>query len=211
MRLLLIFLLSMPLAAGAEIYGAIYSWELEPLDNVLVWINTTPEQKVVARDGTYSFTVPPGHYLLMASYNGTLQLEAEEEVTVVEEGRYRIDLILFPVLEEELPLDEIDTPLPGEGGWQVLGVALAAAALATAAAYLLLRRRKSELEEQLPEELAELLDIIRREGGRIKQSELRKMVGCSEAKLSLMLADLEHRGVIKKIRKGRGNIILLRD
>ncbi|NOZ82513.1 MAG: hypothetical protein GXN98_01660 [Euryarchaeota archaeon] len=209
MRVLLIFLLCMPLVAGAEIYGTLYSWELEPLDNVLVWINTTPEQKVVARDGTYSFTVPPGHYVLRASYNGTLQLEAVEEVTVVEEGRYRIDLILFPVLEEDLQEDEIEAVLPGNGsGWWLLA---ALAAAAGAAVYLLARRRRgAKEEEQLPEDLAELLEIIRREGGRVKQSELRRIVGCSEAKLSLMLADLEHRGRIRKIRKGRGNIIVLR-
>ncbi len=203
-------LLCTPAVMGAEIYGTLYSWELEPLSNVLVWINTTPEQQVVARDGSYSFSVPPGHYVLRASYNSTLQLEAEEEVTVVEEGRYRIDLILFPVLEEELPVggDEIDAPVPQERGWQIAAIAFAIAAGA-AASYLWMRRRESQ-EEPLPEELAELLELIRREGGRVKQSELRRLLGCSEAKLSLMLADLEHRGRIRKIRKGRGNIIVLR-
>ena len=34
---------------------------------------------------------------------------------------------------------------------------------------------------------------------------------CSEAKVSLMVTDLEDRGLVRKVKQGRGNIILLND
>ncbi len=65
-------------------------------------------------------------------------------------------------------------------------------------------------EYDLPEDLAEVVELIRKEGGRITQKELRKKLGYSEAKMSLIIADLERRGIVEKVKKGRGNIIFLR-
>jgi len=42
------------------------------------------------------------------------------------------------------------------------------------------------------------------------QIDLRGRLNCSEAKVSLMITDLEDRGLVRKVKKGRGNIILLR-
>lgn len=61
----------------------------------------------------------------------------------------------------------------------------------------------------LPQDLKEVLEIITQSGGRLTQKDLRKKLGYSEAKVSLMVADLEDRGLVKKIKKGRGNIIRL--
>jgi uncharacterized membrane protein len=44
---------------------------------------------------------------------------------------------------------------------------------------------------------------------RITQKEIRKEVPLSEAKISLIIAGLEAKGTIKKVKKGRGNIIFL--
>jgi uncharacterized membrane protein len=62
--------------------------------------------------------------------------------------------------------------------------------------------------EELPEDLHELYALIMKKGGRVTQKELRGEMKCSEAKVSLMLDDLEDRGYIKKIKKGRSNIII---
>jgi uncharacterized membrane protein len=216
MRILLILLLSLPLAYAAQIYGTLYSWDaFEPLNDVVVEINTTPEQVIVSRDGSYSFSVPDGSYLLRARYyeNNLLKLEAEEVIEVPQNGSYRIDLILFPTLEEEFLFDEIDVSIleeeeRGSSLFIIIAVFLISAIFA---GYILLKKKEKEEEsEPLPEDLAQVLEIIKNEGGRVKQSELRKRLGCSEAKLSLMLADLEHRGKIKKIKKGRGNIVILK-
>jgi uncharacterized membrane protein len=61
---------------------------------------------------------------------------------------------------------------------------------------------------ELPDDLKELYDIILKKGGRTTQKDLRKEVIYGEAKVSLMIADLEDRGLIKKIKKGRSNIII---
>jgi len=66
-----------------------------------------------------------------------------------------------------------------------------------------------QIAQEMPGDLNELVDMILQEGGRTTQHELREKLRCSEAKLSLMLADLEDRGIIKKIKKGRGNIIVM--
>ena len=56
----------------------------------------------------------------------------------------------------------------------------------------------------------DFLEIIKKEGGRTTQKDIRKEIPLSEAKTSLMIAELEHKGIIEKIKKGRGNIIILK-
>jgi uncharacterized membrane protein len=84
--------------------------------------------------------------------------------------------------------------------------------------YFFLKRKPAPAPETAKEEpkrefkkpeLEDLLAIIRKEGGRITQQELRRQMPYSEAKVSLMLAELEDQGRIRKIKKGRGNIIIL--
>ena len=66
-----------------------------------------------------------------------------------------------------------------------------------------------DISAPLPEDLKEIITILERAGGRVTQKDLRKELNCSEAKVSLMTTDLEARGFVQKIKKGRGNIILL--
>ena len=63
----------------------------------------------------------------------------------------------------------------------------------------------------LPSDLQEVVDIIKANDGRITQKDLRSKLKYSEAKVSLMVSDLEQRGIIDKFKQGRGNIILIRD
>ena len=63
----------------------------------------------------------------------------------------------------------------------------------------------------LPADLLEVMDIIKANDGRITQKELRSKLKYSEAKVSLMVSDLEQRGLIEKFKKGRGNIIRIVD
>jgi len=64
--------------------------------------------------------------------------------------------------------------------------------------------------DKLPEDLKEIIEILEKLGGRMTQIDLRGRLNCSEAKVSLMITDLEDRGLVRKVKKGRGNIILLR-
>jgi uncharacterized membrane protein len=63
----------------------------------------------------------------------------------------------------------------------------------------------------LPSDLQEVMDIIRGHGGRITQKDLRSRLKYSEGKVSLMLADLERRELVEKFKRGRGNIIIMKD
>jgi len=63
----------------------------------------------------------------------------------------------------------------------------------------------------LPADLQEIMDIIRGQGGRITQKDLRSKLRYSEGKVSLMLADLERRELIEKFKRGRGNVVIIRD
>ena len=231
MRLLLLVALLMLVypVSGAIIYGTVYSWDnLEPLPKAIVTINTTPEQRVVAENGTYSFVVPPGNYVIKAYYysHGELELYDEENITVKGNGTYVLDLILFPPLaniSEEIPkiqvsLDSEEQPSPFPIALVVL-LAVACVAVFWYAKRIKKGRKEDEekaiteskTEEELPEDLRRAVEIIKKEGGRITQKELRKRLGYSEAKVSLIIADLERRGIVEKVKKGRGNIIFLKE
>ena len=62
-------------------------------------------------------------------------------------------------------------------------------------------------EAQLDEYASMVLQIIKKEK-RTTQKDLRKEVPLSEAKISLIISDLEDKGKVRKIRKGRGNILI---
>jgi uncharacterized membrane protein len=66
-------------------------------------------------------------------------------------------------------------------------------------------------QERNPGYLNRALDIIKGNDGRITQKDLRReMMDLSESKVSLIITELEHKGKIEKIKRGRGNIILLK-
>lgn len=67
--------------------------------------------------------------------------------------------------------------------------------------------RKSPLSK----DLREALDVIRGHRGRITQKDLRSRLEYSEVKVSLLLSELEKRGLIKKFKHGRENIVTLTD
>ncbi|MBU0461991.1 MAG: transcriptional regulator, partial [Nanoarchaeota archaeon] len=55
-----------------------------------------------------------------------------------------------------------------------------------------------------------IVGMLHKNEGRITQKELRKEIPLSEAKISLLISELEHKSKIEKIKKGRGNIIILK-
>jgi uncharacterized membrane protein len=89
----------------ARVYGGVYSSEtFEPLYNVVVSVNSTPSQYMLAKSGTYIFDLIPGNYSITAKYfdNNTLICSATENITIEMIGSYRHDLLLFPVYSIEL-------------------------------------------------------------------------------------------------------------
>ncbi|MBW2965480.1 hypothetical protein KY342_00080, partial [Candidatus Woesearchaeota archaeon] len=149
-----------------------------------------------------------------------------ESVSIKDEGDYVVDLILFPSFEEEEELlgetdIEVVDPLEEVSyvNYIIGGVFFIFAIGLSVFAYLKYKRFlvkiKKDIEEtmQSKEVVAEskkVLDFIKQQGGRTTQKEIRDKFPSSEAKISLIISELEHKGIIKKIKKGRGNIIVLK-
>ncbi|MFH1820976.1 MAG: hypothetical protein ABH852_00825 [Methanobacteriota archaeon] len=217
----------------ATVHGTVYYWfTLEPLKNSIVEVNTTPRQTHVATDGQYSFELSQGEYMIAASYwkDNLLLYYAEENLTILGKGGdYVVDLIAFPTFDDnEIPLDNDLVPIieinDVDNTWFVAAAAVAVGAAAVAIFYYIrIRSKRKPIEVKaaealsqvkivgLPEDLQEIVEKVKEGGGRINQLELRQKLPYSEAKVSLMLADLESRGLIRKIKKGRGNIIILKE
>lgn len=232
---LYLILLILPPIWAATLHGNVYDVEFDLLENVVVEINTTPKQTYVARDGTYSFEVQKGEYLLRASLPTTSSLEeyAQEYVSITADGSYIVDLFTFPELKEEeftedLPEEiTIETHGDSQPAWRYIFSAIAAALIIFWFLKKYFANRVSgashndEGKEALPihepagnqnldDDLKSVLSILTKEGGRMNQKELRRELPLSEAKISLLVTELEYKGLIEKIKRGRANILILK-
>jgi uncharacterized membrane protein len=234
--LFLFLLLIIPLASAATLKGSIYDENLELGKDVLVEVNTIPQQKYLAKSGSYSFELPVGKYTLTAKNN---QYVITENIEILSpSGEYVLDLFLLPDFveedelwqetQQELPIGTEENVVPW-WSWMIAGIIFAALLgriIYTRKKYgsLSLFRKKIKAEskktvEQHKEELAQepgyleqALEIIKKHDGRINQKELRKeMTYLSEAKVSLIVTELEHQGKVEKIKKGRGNVVILKE
>ena len=257
--LFLFILCIAPFASAATISGEIYDLDLELSENVHISINTQPVQKVLVKDGTYTFDVPAGSYELHAyqlGRNSEILASSKEKLVVSAEGDFTRDIILVPDVEadeqylsdiesfdeeeeaiapvEEKPKQDSDNKLI----YYILGV-LAIIIIIDLIIYFMLKKKKNEPvpeegkvepeqpksdekasedapepapvpeEKEMSEEKKEIVGHIEQAGGRVTQKELRQMTSLSEAKVSLILSELEEDKLVRKIKKGRGNIIIL--
>jgi LPXTG-motif cell wall-anchored protein len=213
-----VLLLALPMVHAATIKGYTYDIVLDELTDVKVTIDTEPSQVFIAKDGHYIFEVPKGRYEIHAELmrSGEVVAETNESITVSADGSYNIDLILVPTLESEeeligeieLMLDEI--PAEPEENTYIYVISAIAVLLIVLALVLRKKKKRRKVRVVRPKAVGyeeKLLDMVDAEG-RITQKELRKALPLSEAKISLMISDLESRGEIRKIKKGRGNIII---
>ncbi|WP_292372633.1 MULTISPECIES: helix-turn-helix transcriptional regulator [unclassified Methanosarcina] len=286
----------------ATIHGATYAWDtLEPLNDTVININSNPSQSIVAKNGTYSFELGPGDYVITANYylNNTIIYSKQTTLRIETEGNYVFDLLLYPasvnpVTETiEDKTSNVNNVSPAEKtrtdsftetdfstktnsstiSYSYVSVILMFLLL-LGGGYKLSRRHKkmkmnmrqegkfgtsgllakvlskssgsgvrpgsgnlgetvsitepvidpiiettdnSKIESAdlkkspLSTELREILDVIRGHRGRITQKELRSRLDYSEVKVSLLLSELEKRGLIKKFKHGRENIVILID
>ena len=207
--LLCVFLL-VPFVSGATVYGTIYDLELVEQKDTIVTINTLPEQTFVAKNATYAFELDPGEYSITAR-KGTLTDEAQ--VIVQDDKSYVVDLILIPDIDDELELFDQDITFEAQvdddtKSSATLFIALAAIfVVVTLAIFLWPRKQKNLAVEDLADEV---LSFIKSQDGRTTQKEIRKQFPLSEAKISLVLTELEAKGKVQKIKKGKGNIVVLK-
>lgn len=226
----LFFITLVSFSQAAIIYGNIYGPDLGLLKYSIIEINSTPGQNMVAVNGNYSFNLPQGTYEITAIYQSkTITLFTKETIIVNSEGDFVHDLILFDTEDvENITFDEEglinDTVNQSTRVSDlVLGIIIVLVALIILFSYLIKKskkknkeieksrnkKEKKKIEEISNDEvLNKIYAIIKREK-RVNQKEIRKEIGMSEAKISLVIADLESRGLVKKIKVGRGNIIVL--
>ena len=262
-----IFLLSQ-YSLAATIYGNVYDLSIRKVKNAVVEIDSNPNQRIISLDGTYQFEIPKGDYKVTAEYDGiNYVLKAEENITIVDEGIYIIDMFLYPEINDESLPDDISFEVNFDKT-NIISMNLVIGFLILILVLFLLFKKISSHNINVKEtgknimnlesdeiknnaidetnfinedneikENEDLLDdeiklrtsidvnkklslkadddknlfikIIKEEGGRISQKDLRKKMPLSEAKVSLIIAELESEGKIKKIKKGRGNILTL--
>lgn len=195
-------------------------------------------QQMVTTSGFYSFNISQGDHVIIAhSGSGQDMLYARENISIDQNGDIVLDLILFPVsdlTDLELLDENVEVTVPEEPADNTLLILVGCGVIITILAgvliigVLLFRKKKDmvppeEQEEEastpvtvppasmagLSDDLKQMVIIIEKNGGRITQLDLRKSLPYSEAKVSLMITDLESRGILRKVKKGRGNVIIL--
>jgi len=225
---LLIFLALANLASAAAIHGTVYDLSLNKANNVKVEINTVPKQSMIVQNGSYSFNAPNGDYTIKAQQIqiSSIVASVQENITIRQTGSYVLDLILFPDVEEGVEDADIEVnDVAGANNGSLMAIAIIIVFSIAALIYFIFKNGKQEnlaidedknkkekiLEDSYQdEEIQKIIELLKKEGGRATQKEIRKEIPLSEAKISLMIAELEHKGAIEKIKRGRGNIIILR-
>jgi len=250
--LILILILSINIASAAILHGTVYNYNLDPLNNVIVEVNSTPPQTFVSKEGQYSFVLDVGTYEVTARYGLTQyrHLFTQDNVTVERDGYFVKDLFLKPINPSEL--NESGQKIPTDPKNRnyftnyILIVSTIVAVFIITFLFFLFQKIKfikkpesksgvTELQStnestnipekpELPIEketqpepsevrddkyVDDVLKVIDEEKGRTTQKDIRKKIPLSEAKISLIISELEEKGIVKKIKKGRGNIIIL--
>jgi len=218
--LIFVFIFSSYTAEATTLHGNIYDFDLNIVKNSIIIVDSEPKQTIVAKEGEYSFTLNPGSYIVTAFVvdGNEITAKAEEKIVISQEGDFVLDLIVFPSfgdLEELLNQSDLEVVEPFEEQefpyWIFLiFVILILAVIGYKKFYRKKEEKKKEDEKKNEEdESAKITAFIQKEGGRVNQKDIRKQSNLSEAKISLLISELESKGLVKKIKKGRGNIIVL--
>jgi len=211
---------------GAIIHGKVFDYNFGLAKNSIVNINTVPEQVVVSTAGTYSFNAPIGNYTITAILKDELDIirfSVDINISIIDNGDYVRDLILFPHEDlNELDLEEdVEQDLEEEKEEEKkempfylrLIISFVILGILGLLLWFVLKDKSKKRDlvgvETQPEldDMIKLLTFIMKHK-RVTQKEIRKEFPMSEAKISLMITDLESQGKIRKIKKGRGNIIV---
>ena len=208
-RLLFAVSLLAATASAAFVYGDIYRSDLVRLNKTVLRVDGEFSYQLVTDKGNYSIYLPDGDYNISASSfgdDGGLAYYAEERIRAGDSDQ-RVDLVLKPA-----GAGGTESIYLVAGGFVLLGIALAAfylnrnKAVANAPEPPPGIPEKSSMAEP-DDDMKNVLRALDGHEGRATQKELREALGFSDAKLSLIISELEHSGYVKKFKRGRGNII----
>ncbi len=196
--------------SAAFVHGDIYGPGMQKMNNTMIRVEGSYSYAMASEGSEYSFFLPEGDYKISASGYGTggdLESYAEENVRVGGEDQ-RIDLVMRPAFRTEFLL---------YGAVVLLFFAVAMAFLwkdkqkAPEPRMPLMEAAIPEKREEKPvkldEDMKKILQALESNEKRATQKELKEMLHFSDAKLSLIIAELEEGGYVKKFKRGRGNII----
>jgi uncharacterized membrane protein len=209
LRMLFAFSLLAATASAAFVHGDIYRSDLERLNKTVLRVDGEFSYQLVTDKGNYSIYLPNGDYNISASSfgdDGSLAYYAEEGIRVGDSDQ-KVDLVLKPAKSgESEPLYLIS------GGAILLGLALAVFFLSRNRTVVNAPETSSTNTEKKKiaepdEDMRTILRALDSHEGRATQKELREELGFSDAKLSLIISELEDSGYVKKFKRGRGNII----
>lgn len=197
---------------AAMISGDVYDENLDLVTKAIVTVNSTPLQRVLSKEGYYEFQVGSGTYEIKAEYVDE-DFDAYATSEVVEIGRDSVikrDLFLFAEygddfenLEENMTVNDDYFNQAVTLNKTFLVIALWIMVMVFIIKWFIQFFRT----EKVDDELQEYLEFIKK-NKRMTQKDIRKEFPLSEAKISLIISDLESKGLVKKIKKGRSNIII---
>lgn len=222
MRLLLCLLvvcgcILLPGVDAATVYGAIYDSQMNPVTKTVVHINSSPPQRHISRYGGYSFIVGEGEYEITAelTYNNITRTIASQRITIDQDGEYRIDLFVSDDISFEQPLEQetgywwwwIGIILVGGIGMWGLGIWYAQRfkGNSTETSQSVVVSESEPITHPLK---AKILSILDKHQGKVSQRDIRKELRYSQAKISMVLTEMEQDNTITRIKSGRSNTII---
>lgn len=236
MRFILAIIICLNLLYSITLFGDVYdAEEFEKLDNVVIKISGETTLQFIVNN-SYNIKLNPGNYTIYAyKYDmGKLKYFTKDQVLAVEESQ-QFDLVLLPSefadiydLDFDLPnAEDIPKQQPNFIDSIVNGIVILAALVVIAGVIYLITKTKTEKslsnipgdqqsahknidEDEVPElddDCKIVLKILEENEGRMIQKEIREILNFSETKMSLLVAELETLGRIKRIKKGRENIL----
>ena len=167
------------------------------------------------------FNLLPGTYTVkVKAGSGLTGIITEEKAVISKEGTFTIDLFVFPNIEENdtafdttnttADILDIVTEKKNDVYRTVLFLIVLLVIMLLIKRKYLQKRKQAENNKGIEPDTDELLKKMNNAGGRMTQKELRKAFPFSEAKMSLMITELEAKGKIEKIKKGRGNVLIVK-
>lgn len=235
--LLLAVLLATP-SFAADIHGTVYDISLREVDSSVLIINTSTPQRFVAKDSTFSIQLPPGDYKIQIE--GIIDSQdagkSIESFKVIGDDSFNLDIILSPNIDEDfgdisdLALPDLSAQEQSSGASPWLLLILSITSLLVLWSLLNSWRSHHKGEDHTPPATdripnhepstanhepnkdypAKILTLLKENDGRMTQKDIRSHLPLSEAKVSLLISQLEHEGKIQSFKKGRGNIIILK-
>jgi uncharacterized membrane protein len=212
-------------AFSATISGTIYNLDLDRA-KAIVEVNSVPEQRIIAVNGTYSFELPKGKYQIIAKLFNQDEYSTTENITVLDDdGHYMLDLFLFyqmPDYVEDINLNLSDNKT-NYVPYIIAGIILLI--IIVIVIILSYSKKKKNAKQETTEKKQsnnneeqnlddkikfDILHLLKLNHGAMTQKNIRKHFDYSEAKISLIIKSLEEEGKLAKEKRGTVNFIKIK-